>query len=1201
MIERKHFTGGMDIENVPDFIASNDYIVAENCRMFRNEDGNGLAFKPVNGTNLRLNHENVLPKFCIGSITDEVKGRVYFFMYHGGTGQDHTIWAWDRKENVGYRVLRSSHVEGGLLFDRTFPITGVALIGDDLYWTDNKSNPRRVNVERGIKTNHPTYVSQNGTTPEPYELQIKQTDISVIRRPPAYPLAITQLNEGRTVNFTKDGVFQFAARYKFRDGQYSVLSIYSKTVGQNKDGDNNDTIRLDLPKSEKIDNEVQSVEFLVRRGESAPFYIIKTFDRQVDSALFADHNNSALPNTVLTHKFYNDSVGIGVADAEAYVAFHDVPLLSKSLEIAGNRLFLANNLKGYDWNWGDITLSVVPDSLTVNGEFWSLGWQCGGIVGEAVVLRINTGEAAGYYSTDFTPASSIPPSYVLDPSRYLGSLTDFTLLQLVYYYSPCGSNIDLPPGPSIANMGTSSITVNGLAFQNQKKVFKSGSAYRVGVCFYDNYDRTSGVVHSPADIVIPEREFSTTIFNGGIQWTLPSGVQPSYIPAWARRYSIVRTKNLTQLNFIAERAANCKYVRKSASGEYTGTATTYNEHDAILIPLDLFLSNGIGYTYTEGDVCKLIAGNQIYRLNILAVQGNDLIVSPVDLGDISTDIFYIEIYRPNVLIENEVYYEVGEVYDISNPGTISRSFSKVTGILSGDVGLIRRGDPALISNYWISEVMNLQDRFWSEWPQDVGRSRVEIFSKQRRFETEIAWGGVYFPGTESNDINSFLSGDIKTLDNQVGAVNKLVFTARAQDYGTVMLAIGENEVASLYLGRSEFYNSQEGSSVLTSADVIGTVNILRGGYGCINPESVVENDGDVYWFSAIKAVAVRYNRNGLVPISDYKFAPLFKWLADKVMLAQPTVDNYLIVGGFDEYNKEYLITTPTESVRRFPVAYEVLPEMDETVKVNHLAFNSYNANLEAGELYKISVETNSGQPVTIAVTDLYFGSASYSEYVGTIKSVQFFAASSGLVSFSVMSVGEIKSLQVYKQRLNPYSVVNGVPKTFAFNEAENRWKSVYRFVPDWFGRIADVLVSFKNALLYTHDNADSPSTFYGIQYASGFAFVSNQPPNVVKRYQGISLETDEAPSYVHIRTEIPDVQSSDLVELEFSNLEGIPYASFRKDGLSPNISGTRLNKQARGDDMIGRYAKIFVEFAKNRTFVTRMVNIISRPSSGHKL
>lgn len=1201
MIERKHFTGGMDIENVPDFIAANDYIVAENCRMFRDEDGGGLAFKPVNSTNLRLNHENVLPKSCIGSITDEAKGRVYFFMYHGGTGQDHTIWAWDRKENVGYRVLRSVHVDGGLLFDRSFPITGLALIGDDLYWTDNKSNPRRVNVERGIKTNHPAYISQNGTIPEPYELQIKQSDISVIRRPPAYPLTITQLNEGRTVNFTKDGVFQFAARYKFRDGQYSVLSIYSKTVSQNKDGDNNDTIQINLPKKERIDNEVQAIEFLVRRGESAPFYIIKTFDRQVDGALFSSHNNPGLPNTVVSHKFYNDSVGVGVADAEAYVAFHDVPLLSKSLEIAGNRLFLGNNLKGYDWNWGSISLAVVPDSLTVNGTFWALGWQCGGIVGSTVVLRIDTGSAAGYYTTDLTPSSPIPASYTLDPTRYLGSLTDFTLIQLVYYFSPCGSGIDLPPGPSIVNMGASSIIVNGLAFQNGTNVFKSGSAYKVGVCFYDNYDRTSGVVHSPSEITIPEREFSTTVFNGGIQWTLPSGPQPNYIPSWATRYSIVRTKNLTQLNFIAERAGNCRYVNKNADGEYVGTATTYNQQDAILIPLVLFLSNGVGYTYTEGDICKLIVGNEIYRLNILAVQGVDLIVSPINLGDISTDIFYIEIYRPNVLPENELYYEVGEIYDIGNSGTINRSFSQTSGVLSGDVGLVRRGDPSLVSNFWISEVMNVQDRFWSMWPQDVGRSRVEIFSKQRRYETEIAWGGVFFPGTESNDINGFLSGDIKTLDNQMGSLNKLVFTARAQDYGTVMLAIGDNEIASLYLGRSEFYNTQEGSSVLTSADVIGTVNILRGGYGCINPESVVENDGDVYWFSAVKAAAVRYNRNGLVPISDYKFAPFFKWLANKVMLAQPTVDNYLIVGGFDEYNKEYLITTPTETVRRFPITYDVLSEMDETVKTNDLGGNFYNANLEAGELYKISVETNSGQSVTIAVTDLYFGSATYSESVGTIKSVQFFAASSGLVSFRVMSGGVIKGVQVYKQRLNPYVVVNSVPKTFAFSEVENRWKAVYRFVPDWFGRIADVLVSFKNALLYTHDNTNVPSTFYGVQYSSGFAFVANQPPNVVKRYQGISLETDEAPSYVHIRTEFPNLQSSDLIESEFSDLEGVPYASFRKDGLSPNVSGTRLNKQARGDDMIGRWAKIFVEFAKNRTFVTRMVNIISRPSSGHKL
>lgn len=1193
MIERRQFNGGIDTETVVDMIRQGDYHNAQNCRVARDEFGDGLAFKPVNSTIARGAPENIQPMRIIGSITDETKGRVYYFMHHGAANPDHTIFAWDRLSNTLYKVLRHAQVAGGLNFSLTYPITGVQIIGDELYWTDNNNPPRKVNVERGIKTNHPAYISQDNTIPDPYEIDIQQHDITVIRRPAFYsPEVVKFYDLSVGVNLIRNSSFQFAYRFKYRDGQYSVLSHYSYSLPQNVEGEDFNCIDVTMSKDEVIDNEIQSVEILTRRGSESPWYIVKTFDREVDEALFDAHNLPA--GAALTYRFFNSSVGISVSDSEAYLPFHDIPLKSKGLEIAQNRLFLANNVRGYDWSSATIGLSLTSPVIDPTGDFYEVIWECDGglTTGTRVILRVNesvqAGTLSGWYMTDFTSFSTIPSTYTITPEDYLGSLTAYpTIADLIPLIDPECNN---PSLQSATVIHTAQILSYGPGF-------KSDSYYKIGIVFYDLFDRTSGVVHDPVTLDIPDR-FTDVDFNNGVEWTLPSGSQPDVIPSWAVKYSIVRTTNLTMTWFAALTTGLLKYANKDNDGTYVDAGDSYIDQDAILVPLDNLIRYNIGYVYSEGDAVRISQGNIIHELQVIGLQGNELVVSPKNIGDFSSTFSnrrYIEIYRPNTTPSEDFYYEVGNVYPVLNPGSTLRSYGVTTGIMRGDVYRVMRiGDGGL----YTTEVMNMNDRFWSSWVQDIGRPRQQLYAKQKRYDTEIAWSGTYFSGTDVNDLNYMLSGDTRTIDDAIGAIQKIVFTSRTSEYGTVMLAIGINDCASMYLGRSELYNAQEGANVVSTANIIGSVNVLRGGFGTVNPESVVENDGDVYWFSAIKSAFVRYNRNGLVPISDYKFSVPAKWLANKILLQNKTRDNFYVVAGFDEYNKEYLVTTPLNNSANFSsTTYPVLPDTDEQIDVQNPSSGVWTAVLQAGEVYKVNLIKT--PPTTIGAVyldDLYHGSV-----IGTGNSFQFVAATNGLNTFTVNSFGGSVELDIYKQRINPYLVVNNMPQTWAFNDVQNRWTSTYRFVPDWYGKIGDVLITFKNGILYTHDDTANVSTFHGISYTSWFSFPSNQYPFMVKRYQGMSVETDEVPDYVYLRTELPHVQGTDLEASEFSTLEGLPYGSFLKDAMSPNTGGTRYMKQLRGDDMVGRFGKILIEFNRLKTFAVRMVNVVYRTSAGHKI
>lgn len=118
-------------------------------------------------------------------------------------------------------------------------------------------------------------------------------------------------------------------------------------------------------------------------------------------------------------------------------------------------------------------------------------------------------------------------------------------------------------------------------------------------------------------------------------------------------------------------------------------------------------------------------------------------------------------------------------------------------------------------------------------------------------------------------------------------------------------------------------------------------------------------------------------------------------------------------------------------------------------------------------------------------------------------------------------------------RPNPYSAIDKV-KTIAFSE----WSHA-DFTPQWFSKIGDQLVTFRGGVLFTHDST-SVGTFYGVQFSAWVSLLFNVHPNLVKRPQAFSVESDIKPSYVHFRTEEPNIQSTDLVSAQIT-LEGRAY------------------------------------------------------------
>ena len=109
-----------------------------------------------------------------------------------------------------------------LNFEQSHRIFGINLIDDLLFWTDNRNQPRKINVARALANiNH-----------YQYEEQISVSKISPCLAP--FLVTFSSLTNLGTTNITrdknilsdymKDKFIRFSYRYKFEDSQYSIIS-----------------------------------------------------------------------------------------------------------------------------------------------------------------------------------------------------------------------------------------------------------------------------------------------------------------------------------------------------------------------------------------------------------------------------------------------------------------------------------------------------------------------------------------------------------------------------------------------------------------------------------------------------------------------------------------------------------------------------------------------------------------------------------------------------------------------------------------------------------------------------------------------------------------------------------------------------------------------------------------------------------------
>jgi hypothetical protein len=337
-------------------VPEGEYIDAMNVRMGSTEKSEAGVIENTNG-NLPLTALEYggtgLSSFarCIGAIEDSARETIYWFVHDpkftSVTGKLDLIVSFNVVTQVIiYHIIsidNGTGVDTTLNFNEQYLITGVNLIEDLLYWTDDYNPPRFINIKTGYANPDGAGIDYNGQPDLLYET------IQVIKKPPTAAPTINLIELSDQSNFLEDRFICFAYRYRYADSQYSATSQWTEPAFFPKLFDFNPESYLNEGMENKYNGVniffntggplVVGIDLLFKEATSNIIKVIEKFDKQ---------NVGWADNTVQSYLFSNSKIYTILPESELLRLYDNVPRLAKAQTIMGNRLMYGNYVDGYD-------------------------------------------------------------------------------------------------------------------------------------------------------------------------------------------------------------------------------------------------------------------------------------------------------------------------------------------------------------------------------------------------------------------------------------------------------------------------------------------------------------------------------------------------------------------------------------------------------------------------------------------------------------------------------------------------------------------------------------------------------------------------------------------------------------------------------------------------------------------------------------
>lgn len=356
------FHGGrMDKDTDKAFIKPDRYRHAENLRFHTNNGNDGTGVNPKGTTSVSDETGGSTDLKCIGGYFNEDKDVIYYLLA-STNGAISKIVEYDIPS--GNTTIVADDTTSILKFNKNDYITGINEIDGLLFISEWGNNPRRLNVERAK-----TYGIDGFT----------EDDITVIVKPPNQKLKLTlQDTASKKENTVKEIFVSFSYRYRYLDGEYSVLAPFSEfafhpnkfkyNFAEQSNSSMVNKFNQVLIEFNTGNERVTEIQLIYKESESNTEWIIDDFNKEL---LGYGHNEAQ------TFAFDNSKTKRGLSDTIIRSSFDNVPRTSRGQSIIDGRLLYAHYKENYNLLDGlnakikiDFSLLEVnlPNTIEVDGE-----------------------------------------------------------------------------------------------------------------------------------------------------------------------------------------------------------------------------------------------------------------------------------------------------------------------------------------------------------------------------------------------------------------------------------------------------------------------------------------------------------------------------------------------------------------------------------------------------------------------------------------------------------------------------------------------------------------------------------------------------------------------------------------------------------------------------------------------------------------
>ena len=328
-----------------------EYVDAMNIRMGSTENAEMGVVENTKGnlslTTLKYNGTSLSSSArCIGAIEDSANETIYWFVHDsafpvGATGKLDLIVSFNVFTNIlTYHVISindGANVNTMLNFNPSYLITGINILNDLLFFTDDYNAPRFINTNR------------NYANPVSNIDQFTAESLLVIKKPPTQSPAVQPIVTNGQENFLTTRFICFGYRYRYIDGEYSATSQWSQPAFV----PNAFSFSTDSFLNEGMTNFCNSaiitynsgsslvvgVDLLFKRADGTVIKVIEKLDK-ADLGL--------ANNTEYQYTFTNSKIFTILSESELLRLYDNVPRYAKAQTIMGNRLMYGNYVEEYD-------------------------------------------------------------------------------------------------------------------------------------------------------------------------------------------------------------------------------------------------------------------------------------------------------------------------------------------------------------------------------------------------------------------------------------------------------------------------------------------------------------------------------------------------------------------------------------------------------------------------------------------------------------------------------------------------------------------------------------------------------------------------------------------------------------------------------------------------------------------------------------